>query len=286
MLAWLLTPAAARCWSLQAAERAPVRQVLDQASRDAALGDHRGERVLLVAALRAAHLAELFLRHADQAIGRDIERAVDVGGGRLDLDGPRTRHAESQVALLRFAAVAVVDADLDAQLGRLVVVEAAQRFEQYGDELESVLAAMKQSRELGFVLVNPGYTQPQRHAVVDAVAGGLKLSAVTVNFLRLLVDRQRMGALAEIARVYRALVDRQAGRIRATVTSAGPLSEHELERLREAIGRTTGRAVVLESKTDSSLIGGVVAQVGPTMMDGSLRTQLERMRHELKRGPL
>jgi len=108
------------------------------------------------------------------------------------------------------------------------------RFEQYGDELESVVAAMKQSGELRFMLVNPGYAPQQRHAAVDAVAGALKLSAVTVNFLRLLVDRQRMGALAEIARLYRALVDRQAGRIRATVTSAGPLSEHELERLRAA----------------------------------------------------
>jgi len=92
--------------------------------------------------------------------------------------------------------------------------------------------------------------------------------------------------IMDLGLLYRALVDRQAGRIRATVTSAGPLSEHELERLREAIGRTTGRAVVLESKTDSSLIGGVVAQVGPTMLDGSLRTQLERMRRELKRAPL
>src|SRR3989442_14684148 len=106
---------------------------------------------------------------------------------------------------------------------------------------------MKQSRELGFVLVNPGYTQPQRHAVVDAVAGGLKLSAVTVNFLRLLVDRQRMGALAEIARVYRALVDRQAGRIRATVASAGALGEDEVERPRGAIRSATGRAVVVRA---------------------------------------
>src|SRR2546428_14053903 len=94
-----------------------------------------------------------------------------------------------------------------------------------------------------------------------------------------------MRPLGEIACGFPALVDRQAGRIRATVTSAGPLGEHELERLREAIGRATGRAVVLESKTDSSLIGGVVAQVGPTMMDGSLRTQLGRIRHGLKRGP-
>ena len=160
------------------------------------------------------------------------------------------------------------------------------RFEQYGDELETVVQTIKQSPELGFVLLNPGYTPRQRQAAVDAAASTLKLSPLTVNFLRLLVDRQRVGDLPQIARVYRALVDQQAGRIRATVTSAGPLSDHELERLREAIGRMTGRSIVLESKTDSALIGGVVAQVGPTMLDGSLRTQLERMRHELKNAPL
>ena len=132
------------------------------------------------------------------------------------------------------------------------------RFEQYGEELESVVQAMKQSPELGFLLVNPGYTQQQRQGVGD---------------------------IEQIARVYRALVDQQAGRIRATVTSAGPLSDQDLDRLREAIGRMTGRSIVLESKTDSSLIGGVVAQVGPTMLDGSLRTQLERMRQELKSAP-
>ena len=48
----------------------------------------------------------------------------------------------------------------------------------------------------------------------------------------------------------------------------------------------TGRSIVVESKTDSSLIGGVVTQVGATMLDGSLRTQLERMRHELKNAPM
>lgn len=159
------------------------------------------------------------------------------------------------------------------------------RFEQYGEELESVVQAMKQSPELGFLLVNPGYTQQQRHGAVDAVAKVLKLSPLTANFLRLLVDRQRVGDIEQIARVYRALVDQQAGRIRATVTSAGPLSDQDLDRLREAIGRMTGRSIVLESKTDSSLIGGVVAQVGPTMLDGSLRTQLERMRQELKSAP-
>jgi len=160
------------------------------------------------------------------------------------------------------------------------------RFEQYGEELSAVLQAMKDSREFGMMLANPGYSQPQRQAAVDAAASALRLSPLTVNFLRLLMDRQRGGDLAAIVRSYRAMVDQQAGRVRATLTSAGPLGDDELNRLREALARITSRTVVLETKTDPSLIGGVVAQVGATQLDGSLRTQLERMREELKASPL
>ena len=157
---------------------------------------------------------------------------------------------------------------------------------QYGDELERVLETIRANRELRILLENPGYSLPDRQGAIDALANALELSPLTVNFLRLLLERQRIADLAHIARIYRAMVDQQAGRIRATVTSARPLGDDQMDRLREAIGRMTGRSVILESQTDSSLIGGVVAQVGTTLLDGSLRTQLERLRHELKNAPL
>ncbi|HZR10992.1 MAG TPA: ATP synthase F1 subunit delta [Myxococcales bacterium] len=160
------------------------------------------------------------------------------------------------------------------------------RFEQYGDELEAVLRAMRESKELQFLVANPGYAQPQRQAAVDVVASALNLSPVTVSFLRLIVDRERGGDLPAIARAYRAMVDQHAGRIRASVTAARPLDDGEIERLRETIGRMTGRSIVLEAKTDPSLIGGAVTQVGATQFDGSLRTQLERMRDDLKARPI
>jgi F-type H+-transporting ATPase subunit delta len=160
------------------------------------------------------------------------------------------------------------------------------RHERYGEELEAVVRALDESREAGAAIRNPGYTQQQRHGAVDALASVLQLSPLVVSFLRLLVDRQRSADLAAIARAYRSMVDLQESRVRATVTAAEPLGKAELERLREAIAALTGRTIILDAKTDPSIIGGVVTQVGATLFDGSLRTQLERMREELKRAPL
>lgn len=160
------------------------------------------------------------------------------------------------------------------------------RHEQFGEELDSIVEVLEQSREAGSFLRNPGFSAAQRHSAVDAVAKALKLSPILVSFLRLLVDRQRIGDLAQIARAYRALADAQIGRVRATVTSATPLSDQETGRLREVMAARTGRTIVLDARTDPALIGGVIAQVGSTQFDGSLRTQLERMREALKGAPI
>ena len=159
------------------------------------------------------------------------------------------------------------------------------RHEQFGDELAAVLRSLDESPEAGVLLRSPGYTQEQRQAAIATLSSSLKLSPLVVSFLRLLVDRQRIGDLAQIGRSYRALLDLQVGRVRATVTSAAPLSEKETARLRESIEQMTGRTIVLDAKTDPAIIGGLVTQVGATQFDGSLRTQLERMRDALKGAP-
>jgi F-type H+-transporting ATPase subunit delta len=160
------------------------------------------------------------------------------------------------------------------------------RHEQYGDELEAIMEALEQSREAASFLKNPGYAPSQRHGAVEALASALKLSPTVVSLLHLMVDRQRISDLAQIARAYRELVDAQVGRVRASVTSAMPLSAQETARLREAVAAMTGRTIVLDTRTDPDIIGGVVTQVGAIQFDGSLRTQLERMRDALKGAPV
>ena len=182
----------------------------------------------------------------------------------------------------------MIDASVARRYARALLALGLEegRHEKFGDELEGVGKALVENRDVSAVMSNPSFSQKNRQAAIDALAGGLQLSPVVVSFLRLLVDRQRIQDLPAILRAYRALVDDQVGRVRATVTSAVALGPEELARLRESLTQLTGRSVVLEAKIDPSIVGGLVTQVGRTLYDGSIKTQLERMREELKQGPL
>jgi len=160
------------------------------------------------------------------------------------------------------------------------------RHERFGEEIEQVAHALADSGEARDLVQNPSYSTAQRQGVIDTLSAQLKLSPMVVNFLRLLVDRQRIAGLTTIARAYRELVDAQVGRVRAVVTSAQALSKDEAARVQQALAAATQRAIVLETRTDAGIVGGLVAQVGKTVWDGSLRTQLEKLREELKRGPI
>ena len=182
----------------------------------------------------------------------------------------------------------MIDASVARRYARALLALGLEdgRHEAYGVELEAVARTLESSPEARDMGLNPGYSAQQRQGLIGTLAGALKLSPQVVNFLRLLVDRQRMPSLTAIVRSYRELVDAQVGRIRAVVTSAQPLSPDELSRLRDTLSASTRRSIVLEAKTDSSIVGGIVTQVGATLFDGSLKTQLERMREQLKRAPL
>ncbi len=77
------------------------------------------------------------------------------------------------------------------------------------------------------------------------------------------------------------MADEHTGRVRAHVTSAQALAPADLERVRQSLARRTGKQVILESSVDPALIGGIVARVGDLVLDGSIRTQLGRLRDKL-----
>ncbi len=158
---------------------------------------------------------------------------------------------------------------------------ATKSFDALGRELDRAADTISRSPELKNALENPIFPTHKRRLVLEELARRLALSASVRNLLLLLLDKGRIAALPDIARAHRELVDEQAGRARATVTSAAPIDPTTEGRLKAALEKQTGKAVILDKRVDASLIGGLVAQVGDLVFDGSLKTQLEQLRQDL-----
>jgi F-type H+-transporting ATPase subunit delta len=157
------------------------------------------------------------------------------------------------------------------------------RADAVSEQLSSFSGALAHNRELADVLFNPAYSREQRASVVEALLKAVgPVEPVLANTMRLLVDRNRLGYLPDIARLYRDMADAVAGRVRGQVTSAVPLTPDALKNLSNTLTTLTQRNVVLETKVDPGVLGGVSAQVGSLLYDGTLRTQLEQLRRELK----
>jgi F-type H+-transporting ATPase subunit delta len=130
------------------------------------------------------------------------------------------------------------------------------------------------------LLGNPHVTPDELAKLVIDIAAG-KLGAHGENFVRILAANHRLALLPEIAELFDALKDAAEGVADVTVTSAAKLDEAEGAKLAAALERRLKRRVRLHFETDPALIGGAVLRAGDLVIDGSLRTRLDRIAYEL-----
>ncbi len=156
------------------------------------------------------------------------------------------------------------------------------RIEQWSKGLDTLEVAVATSPELRDVLANPVYTKEQRRAIAAKLAAALSLDEEPANLLYLLAERNRLGYLDAIVDTFRALADEKLGRVRAKVISAVPLDNVAVNGIATKLAEATRAEVLLDRAVDPSLLGGVIAQVGSMVYDGSVRTQLEDLRRSLK----
>ncbi|HEY4180428.1 MAG TPA: ATP synthase F1 subunit delta [Kofleriaceae bacterium] len=153
--------------------------------------------------------------------------------------------------------------------------------DQIGSNLKSLAAAMKDSAELQTLLANPAIRRADRRKVIDALLTRVMATQAVKNLVYLLLDGERLYALPDISREVTHMIEAKAGRVSAEVTSAKPLDPAQLSQITAALEKLSGKKVDVVRKEDPSLLGGVVAKVGDTVYDGSLRTQLRAIREEL-----
>ena len=154
--------------------------------------------------------------------------------------------------------------------------------ERVNTDLEQFARLIAEHEGLSHTLTSPAVPAAKKRAVVQALlerAGGLP--PVLVKFLLLLADRDRLTLLPDVAASYRERLLDHHKIVRGEVITAMPLPAERLEALEQRLGQATGRTVVLDARVDPSIIGGVITRIGSTVYDGSITTQLQKMKETL-----
>ncbi len=140
------------------------------------------------------------------------------------------------------------------------------------------------SSALQQVLTNPAFALDSRKQILNQVAQGQKLSSLTVRFLSLLLERDRLSHLTGIVNCYRRLLNEARGRVDAKVVSATALEPVMVERVRAQLRSISGKEVILQQVVDGDLLGGLQVELEGKIYDGSVRTQLAKMKQRIARG--
>ena len=149
-------------------------------------------------------------------------------------------------------------------------------------DLDRFDALLSDSADLKRLVRSPVFSAETQSRALSAVLDKAGIAGVSANFLKVLTANRRLFAVTEVIRAFRALVAKFKGEASADVTVAETLSDKNLDALKSALKSVTGKDVTLNVKVDPSIIGGLVVKLGSRMVDSSLRTKLNSIKHAMK----
>ena len=149
-------------------------------------------------------------------------------------------------------------------------------------DLDNFEAMLNESADLKRLVRSPVFSADAQLKALSAVLDRAGISGIAAKFLKVLTANRRLFAVGDVIRAFRALVARFKGEATADVTVAETLSDRNLDALKTALKSVTGKDVALNVKVDPSIIGGLVVKLGSRMVDSSLRTKLNTIKHAMK----
>lgn len=178
-------------------------------------------------------------------------------------------------ALKRPSAAAIAHAKAMLQLA-----DTRGQTEQVAGELKAIGDAVAGSHGLRVFLTSPDVKDAQR---ADFMARTLTplVSPLTKALLDMLSSKRKLGLLAEIGQALEMLLDERAGRIDVDVTVARRLDPAELDQVRLSVSNAIRKNAVVQQHVDESIIGGIIVRVGDQLIDGSVKSQLDAVKHKM-----
>ena len=157
-------------------------------------------------------------------------------------------------------------------------------YEQYGHELREFVELCSKNPEFFDILSNPVFSVDERMNIMESILQKTGFSEIVKNFLRVLLERQRIAKIEEISVYYSKLLDDILGIARAKIITARPLKKKTLNKLVKSLEKFISKKVDPEIEVDESIIGGVIVKIGDLVLDGSITAQLRGLKESLKRG--
>jgi len=150
-------------------------------------------------------------------------------------------------------------------------------------DIEKFAAMIAESADLKRLVRSPVFGAEERSRALAAVLAKAEIGGLASNFLMFVTANRRLFAVGEMIRDFRKLVARWKGEVTAEVTAADKLSDAHLEAIKSALKSITGeKSVDLHVKIDPAIIGGLTVKLGSRMVDSSLRTKLNAIKHAMK----
>jgi F-type H+-transporting ATPase subunit delta len=160
----------------------------------------------------------------------------------------------------------------------LAALPAAGDQDLAGAFLTALAASVESNPDLNAFFLDPATPSAAKKALLAQLAEARGIPERVKSFVNLLVDNRRLADLPSIAQVFHREREAGQGQVSATLTSATPLVPELAARAVTALEKLSGRKVNLTVAVDPSLLGGAITQIGSMVYDGSLKTQLARLR--------
>ncbi len=149
-------------------------------------------------------------------------------------------------------------------------------------DLERFNALLAESPDLTRLVRSPVFSAAEQLQALSAVLERAGIGGLAAKFLKLVTANRRLFAVRDMVKAYRELVAEHKGEATAEVTVAEQLRDEHVAALRSALKTVSGKDVDLDIRIDPAIIGGLVVKLGSRMVDTSLRTRLNAIRHAMK----
>ena len=164
------------------------------------------------------------------------------------------------------------------------LAEKEKDLDNAGKNLTAITEVYKENSELRQVLSDTKVSSIVKQEILKDVLNTIKTSKLVDTFSRYLLAKRRIDILPDIERAFNLLLQEKLGRIEANVTAAYELPKETVKKLVNAISGYSGKEVKVNVAIDPSIIGGMVTRIGSTVIDGSIKTHLNKIRQSIIRG--